>query len=113
MLRNAALNALDYRRQLIAAREQNVDITNFEKDLNDFKDKFGRNYRLASEKFQDAVKEIDKTVERLNKIKELLVGYENNLRLANEKAEDLTIKKLTRNNPTMKAKFEELQEKGS
>ena len=113
MLRNAALNALDYRRQLIAAREQNVDITNFEKDLNDFKDKFGRNYRLASEKFQDAVKEIDKTVERLNKIKELLVGSENNLRLANEKAEDLTIKKLTRNNPTMKAKFEELQEKGS
>lgn len=113
MLRNAALNALDYRRQLIAAREQNVDITNFEKDLNDFKDKFGRNYRLASEKFQDAVKEIDKTVERLNKIKELLVGSENNLRLANEKAEDLTIKKLTRNNPTMKAKFEELQEKRS
>ena len=113
MLRNAALNALDYRRQLIAAREQNVDITSFEKDLNDFKDKFGRNYRLASEKFQDAVKEIDKTVERLNKIKELLVGSENNLRLANEKAEDLTIKKLTRNNPTMKAKFEELQEKGS
>lgn len=113
MLRNAALNALEYRRQLIAAREQNVDITNFEKDLNDFKDKFGRNYRLASEKFQDAVKEIDKTVERLNKIKELLVGSENNLRLANEKAEDLTIKKLTRNNPTMKAKFEELQEKGS
>ena len=109
ILRNAALNSLAYRKELIIAREQNADITNFENDINDFKEKFNRNYRIASEKFQDAIKEIDKTIDRLNKIKESLLGSENNLRLANEKAEDLTIKKLTKNNPTMAAKFAELK----
>ena len=109
ILRNAALNSLAYRKELIVAREQNADITNFENDINDFKEKFSRNYRIASEKFQDAIKEIDKTIDRLNKIKESLLGSENNLRLANEKAEDLTIKKLTKNNPTMAAKFAELK----
>ena len=82
-------------------------MTNFENVLLDFKDKFGRNYRLASEKFQKAIEEIDKSIDHLQKIKDALLGSENNLRLANDKAEDLTIKKLTRGNPTMKAKFDE------
>ena len=82
-------------------------MTKFEQQLLDFKEKFGRNYRLASEKFQKAIEEIDKSIDHLQKIKEALIGSENNLRLANDKAEDLTIKKLTQNNPTMKAKFEE------
>ena len=83
-------------------------MTNFENALLDFKDKFGRNYRLASEKFQKAIEEIDKSIDHLQKIKDALLGSENNLRLANDKAEDLTIKKLTRCNPTMKAKFDEV-----
>ncbi len=105
-LRNAAKNSLEYRRQLAEVREQNIDITNFEEDLNDFKEKFAKNYRLASEKFSKAIEEIDKTIDHLQKTKEALLSSENNLRLANNKAEDLTIKKLTKNNPTMKARFD-------
>lgn len=108
VLRNAALNSLKYRAELAQIREQNLDITHFEEDLNDFKDKFARNYRLASEKFQKAIEEIDKTIDHLQKTKEALLSSENNLRLANNKAEDLTIKRLTRNNPTMAQKFAEL-----
>ncbi len=108
ILRNAAINSLSYRRELEIIREQNIDITNFEKDINDFKEKFGRNYRLASEKFQKAIDEIDKTIDHLHKTKEALISSENNLRLANNKAEDLSIKRLTRNNPTMRAKFDAL-----
>ena len=109
LLRNAALNSLQYREELAVIQNQNIDISNFEADMNDFKDKFARNYRLASEKFQKAIKEIDNTIDHLQKTKEALLSSENNLRLANNKAEDLTIKKLTRNNPTMKAKFDELK----
>ena len=108
ILRNAALKALDAKRELALVRNQNIDITNFEQEMNDFKDKFGRNYRLASEKFQNAIDEIDKTITHLQKTKEALLSSENNLRLANNKAQDLSIKRLTKNNPTMKAKFEEL-----
>ena len=96
------------------ARQQSVDITNFEDKLSDFKQKFGYNYRLASEKFTKAIDEIDKTIQHLTKVREALVGSENNLRLANDKAEGLTIRKLTYQNPTMKAKFEEeRQRKGN
>ena len=108
VLRNAALNSLKYRTELAQIREQNLDITHFEEDLNDFKDKFARNYRLASEKFQKAIEAIDKTIDHLQKTQEALLSSENNLRLANNKAEDLTIKRLTRNNPTMAQKFAEL-----
>ena len=86
----------------------NIDITNFENDINDFKEKFARNYRLASEKFKTAIDEIDKTISHLQKTKEALLSSENNLRLANNKAEDLSIKRLTKNNPTMKQAFDEL-----
>lgn len=109
LIRNAALNSLEYKKELAAARNQNIDITHFEEDINDFKDKFSRNFRLASEKFQKAIDEIDKTIDHLQKTKEALLSSENNLRLANNKAEDLTIKKLTRSNPTMAAKFAELE----
>lgn len=108
LLRNAALNALEYRRQLAEVRSQNIDIAHFEADMNDFKEKFSRNYRLASEKFHKAIEEIDKTIEHLQKTKDALLSSENNLRLANSKAEDLSIKRLTRDNPTMAKKFEEL-----
>lgn len=107
LLSQASKKSIEYRKALTLARQQTVDVSNFENQLNEFKDKFAYNYRLASEKFKKAIEEIDKTIDHLNKIKEALVGSENNLRLANNKAEDLTIKKLTRNNPTMKAKFEE------
>ncbi len=110
ILRNAALNALAYKEELALVRQQNIDITNFENEMEDFKAKFGRNYRLASDKFHKAIEEIDKTIDHLLKTKEALLGSENNLRLANDKAEALTIKKLTRNNPTMKAKFDALAE---
>lgn len=110
VLRNAALNSLDYKKELAVIRNQNIDITHFEEDMNDFKDKFSRNYRLASEKFQKAIYEIDKTIEHLQKTKDALLSSENNLRLANDKAEELTIKKLTKNNPTMAAKFAELKD---
>ncbi len=105
LLRNAAQNSLKYKNELALVREQNIDITNFENDLDAFKDGFARNYELASKKFKTAIEEIDKTIEHLQKTKEALLGSENNLRLANNKAEDLTVKKLTRNNPTMAAKF--------
>ena len=109
ILRNAALSSLSYKQQLVEVKNQNVDITNFEERLLDFQDKFGKNYRLASEKFQSAIDEIDKTIQHLNKVKEALIGSENNLRLANDKAQDLSIKKRTRGNATMQAKFEELK----
>ena len=110
ILRNTSQSALAYKAELALVRKQNIDITNFENEMEDFKQKFGRNYRLASEKFQKAIAEIDKTIDHLLKTKEALLGSENNLRLANDKAEALSIKKLTRNNPTMKAKFDELHE---
>lgn len=108
LLRNAALNSLEYKKELAVVRSQNIDISHFEEDMNEFKDKFGRNYRLASEKFAKAIDEIDKTIDHLQKTKEALLSSENNLRLANNKVEELTIKKLVAHNPTMKAKFEEL-----
>lgn len=107
LLTQASKKSIEYRRQLELARQQSVDVTNFESQLLDFKDKFGRNYRLASEKFSKAIEEIDKSIDHLQKIKDALIGSENNLRLANDKVEDLSIKKLTRGNPTMKAKFDE------
>ena len=106
ILRNAALSALQYKTELAEVRNQNIDITNFENSMEDFKTKFARNYDLASRKFQTAIDEIDKTIDHLQKTKEALLGSERNLRLANDKAQDLTIKKLTRKNPTMKAKFD-------
>ena len=109
LLRNAGLNALKYKQEVAAMREQHIDITNFENELDDFREKFGRNYRLASEKFQAAIKHIDDTIRHLEKTKADLLGAENNLRLANNKAEELTVKKLTRKTPTMKAKFDALK----
>lgn len=110
LLRNAAQNALAYKQELVAIQNQNLDITHFEDDLLTFKAAFSKNYELASRRFQEAISEIDKSIAHLNKIKEALTSSENNLRLANNKAEDLTIKKLTKNNPTMKAKFDALKE---
>ena len=110
ILRNAALSALQYKTELAEVRNQNIDITNFENSMEDFKTKFARNYDLASRKFQTAIDEIDRTIDHLQKTKEALLGSERNLRLANDKAQDLTIKKLTRKNPTMKAKFDALKE---
>jgi len=109
LLRNAALNTLKYKAELALVKNQNIDITNFEENINNFKEGFARNYELASRKFKTAIEEIDKTIDHLQKTKEALMSSENNLRLANNKAEDLTIKKLTRGNPTMTAKFEELK----
>lgn len=110
LLRNAALSSLQYRKELALVRQQNIDVTNFEDQLADFKDKFGRNYRIASQKFQKAIEEIDKSIDHLQKIKDNLIGSENQLRLANDKAEDLTVKKLTRKNTTMKALLDEARE---
>ncbi len=107
LLTQAAKKSVAYKRELQLARQQTVDVTNFESRLNEFKEKFGNNYRLASERFNTAIDEIDKTINHLQKVKEALLGSERNLRLANNKAEELTVKKLTYNNPTMKAKFEE------
>ena len=107
LLRNAALSSMEARRELALVRQQNIDVTNFEDQLADFKDKFGRNYRIASDKFRKAIEEIDKSIDHLQKIKDNLLGSENQLRLANEKAEDLTVKRLTRKNPTMKALLDE------
>ncbi len=112
LLRNASLGAADYKRQLAEVKNQNIDISNFESAMNDFKDAFSRNYRLASEKFSTAIDEIDKTIDHLNKVKAALLSSENNLRLANDKAENLTIKRLTRGNPTMQQKFAELDKNG-
>ena len=105
LLRNAAMNSLQYKQELALVREQNIDITNFEEDLNTFKEGFARNYDLASRKFKTAIEEIDKTITHLQKTKDALLSSENNLRLANNKAEDLTVKKLVSNNPTMREKF--------
>lgn len=109
LLRNAALNSLSYQKQLVEVRNQNIDISRFEDDLVDFQNKVQNNYRLAGEKFKAAIDEIDKTITHLQKVKEGLIGSENNLRLANDKAQDLSIKKLTKNNPTMQEKFDELK----
>ena len=111
LLVQTSKKSLEYKQQLAIAQSQSIDVTNFENQLLDFQDKFGKNYRLASEKFKTAIDEIDKSIQHLQKIKDALIGSENNLRLANDKAEALTIKKLTRNNPTMKAKFEEARER--
>ncbi len=109
ILRNAALNSLEYKRELMLVRNQNIDVSNFEAAMNDFKDKFSKNYRIASEKFQTAIAEIDKTIDHLQKTKDALLSSDRNLRLANDKAEDLSIKKLTKDNPTMQAKFAALK----
>lgn len=110
LLRNAALNSMEYKRELAIMKNQNIDISNFEKEMNDFKDKFSRNYQLAASRFKTAIDEIDKTIIHLQKTKDALLSSENNLRLANNKAQDLTIKRLTRNNPTMQKMFEEQSE---
>lgn len=109
LLRNAALNSLEYRRELSLVKAQNIDVSNFEAAMNDFKDKFSKNYELASRKFKTAIEEIDKTIDHLQKTKDALLSSENNLRLANNKAEDLSIKRLTKNNPTMQKKFEDVK----
>jgi hypothetical protein len=110
LLRNAAFDSLQYKSELELVRAQNIDITNFEDNINEFKEGFARNYDIASRKFKTAIDEIDKTIDHLQKTKDALLSSENNLRLANNKAEDLTIKRLTRGNPTMAAKFTELDE---
>ena len=110
LLVQTSKKSLEYKQQLAVAKSQSIDVTNFENQLLDFRDKFGRNYRLASEKFQTAIEEIDKSISHLQKIKDALIGSENNLRLANDKAESLTIKKLTQNNPTMTELFEKARE---
>lgn len=110
LLRNAAMNSLQYKAELALVRNQNIDITNFEEKINNFKEGFARNYELASRKFKTAIEEIDKTIDHLQKTKDALLSSDNNLRLANQKAEDLTIKKLTHGNPTMKSKFEDLSD---
>lgn len=109
VLRNAAMNSIQYRQQLSELKNQNIDISHFEEEMDDFKEKFGRNYDLASRKFKTAIDEIDKTIDYLQKTKNALLSSENNLRLANNKAQDLSIKRLTKNNPTMAEKFAELK----
>ncbi len=109
LLRNAALNSLKYKQELVEIRNQNIDITNFENNLMEFKDSFSRNYYYAHDRFIDAIKEIDKSIEHLQKIKENLTKSDNHLRTANNKIEDVTIKKLTKGNPTMQSKFENLK----
>jgi len=111
LLRNAAMNSMKYKAELNLIKSQNVDISNFEDNINKFKEGFAKNYELASRKFKTAIEEIDKTIDHLQKTKDALLSSENNLRLANNKAEDITIKKLTRGNPTMTAKFDELSDK--
>ena len=108
LLRNAALNSLEYQRQVAEIKNQNIDITNFENDLNTFKGKFLNNVELAMRQHTSAIEEIDKTIKALQKIKDIFEKSDNNLRLANNKLEDLTIKKLVKNNPTMKQKFDDL-----
>jgi hypothetical protein len=110
LLRNAAMNSLKYKTELALVKSQNIDITDFENQLEGFKEAFGKNYDLASRRFQTAIDEIDKSIDHLQKTKEALLGTDRNLRLANDKAQDVTIKKLTRGNPTMAAKFAELKQ---
>ena len=105
LLRNASLKALDYKAELAAIKEQNIDITNFENSLDQFKDAFGKNYSLASKRFETAIMEIDKSINHLQKTKDALLGADRNLRLANDKAQEVTVKRLTRNNSTMREKF--------
>ena len=112
LLRNAALNSLQYQKELAVVRNQQLDLYNFEANMQEFKDSFGRNYRIASEKFQTAIDEIDKTIDHLEKVKKALQSSENNLRIANDKADDLTIKKLTKNAPSVKQMFDELNKEG-
>jgi hypothetical protein len=107
LLVNASKKSLEYKKELAIAKNQSLDITNFEERLMEFKEKFGKNYELASRRFREAIKEIDKSIDALNKTKEALLSSENNLRLANDKADELTIRKLTYKNPTMKALFDE------
>lgn len=109
LLRNAALNSMEYKKELAVIKNQNIDITNFEENLNDFRHKFAHNYDLASRRFQEAINGIDKTIKQLQKTKEDLQRSDDNLRLANDKAHDLTIKRLTRGNPTMTAKFDAIK----
>ncbi|MEZ5541216.1 MAG: DUF2130 domain-containing protein [Pseudomonadota bacterium] len=109
LLRNAAMKSLEYKKELALVKEQSIDITNFENDLETFKTAFARNYDLASRRFQTAIEEIDKSIDHLQKTRDALLGADRNLRLANDKAQDVTIKKLTRRNPTMAAKFEEFK----
>lgn len=113
LLRNAALGAMAYKHELEQVKSQNIDITNFESDLDAFKAAFGKNYDLATRRFEEAISEIDKAISRLQKVKEALTGSERNLRLANDKAQDVTVRKLTRKNPTMAQKFSELDESGN
>ena len=110
LLVQTSKKSIQLQMDLALAKQQTVDVSNFEDSLNDFKDKFAKNYRLASERFDKAIEEIDKTIEHLQKVKANLIGSENNLRLANDKAEALTIKKLTRGNPTMKEKFDAVRQ---
>lgn len=112
LLRNAAMNSLQYKTELALVKAQNIDITNFENQLDTFKNAFAKNYDLASRRFQTAIDEIDKSIDHLQKTKEALLGADRNLRLANDKAQDVTIKKLTRGNPTMATKFAELKNEG-
>jgi len=112
LLRNAAMNSLQYKSELALVRAQNIDITNFENELDTFKNAFAKNYDLASRRFQTAIEEIDKSIDHLQKTKEALLGTDRNLRLANDKAQDVTIKKLTRGNPTMASKFDDLKKQG-
>lgn len=109
LLRSSALHTVEYRRQLAEIRSQNIDISNFEAEMNDFKSRFGRNYDIASRKFKTAIEEIDKTISHLQKTKDALLSSEDNLRLANNKAQELSVKRLTKNNPTMQAMFKELE----
>lgn len=113
ILRNAALNSMRYKAELALVREQNIDITNFERDLEAFKDGFARNYDIAGRKFSSAIEDIDKTIKLLERTKSELLSSENNLRLANNKIQDVNVKRLTKNNPTMAAKFEDLRDEGS
>lgn len=113
LLRNAAMKSLEYKTELALVKAQNIDITSFESDLDTFKTAFAKNYELATRKFQTAIDEIDKSIDHLQKTKDALLGTDRNLRLANNKAQDVTIKKLTRKNPTMAAKFEEIDAKKS
>jgi hypothetical protein len=112
LLRNAALRSIEYKAELALIKAQNIDVTNFEEDLESFKSAFGRNYDLASRRFQTAIDEIDKSIDHLQKTKDALMGADRNLRLANDKAQDVSVKKLTRHNSTMSKKFMELKNKG-
>jgi hypothetical protein len=109
LLRNAATKSLKYKTELALVRAQNIDITQFENQLETFKNGFAKNYDMASRNFETAINEIDKSIDHLQKTKDALIGADRNLRLANDKAQDVTIKKLTRSNPTMAAKFAELK----